>query len=100
MTQFPVKSNIATTWHKLQGQIKHYIIIGTWNYRCRNWIYVVLLRVNTLNGLLLTNRLNGDQAKYRIRDDILNKEKRLDDLDKKFQVDINWEQTFFFGFDG
>ena len=38
---------------------------------------------------------------FQISDDLLNEEKRLDDLSKKFQVDINWEQTkMCFGFDG
>ena len=39
----------------LQQQGIHYkakkqrMIISTWNYRCQNWIYAVLLRVNKLN---------------------------------------------------
>ena len=59
MTQFLVKSNIVTTGHKLQGQTKQYMIFGTWNYRCRNWVYVVMSRVKTLNGLLLPHTLKS-----------------------------------------
>ena len=63
-------------------------------------MYVALSRVNTLNGLLLTNTLNDYLAKLRISDNLLNEEKRLDYLDKKFEVYINWDKTkICFGFD-
>ena len=92
-TQFPVNSNITITGHTLQGQTKQHIIIGTGNYRCRNQVYVVLSRVNTLNRLLLTNKLNYDLAKFQISDDVLKEDNILDILDKTFQEDIKWEQT-------
>ena len=69
------------------------MIIGTWNYRCRNWVYDVLSRVKTLNGLLLTNTLNDDLAKLRISDNLLKEDNRLDGLNKTFEEDIKWEQT-------
>ena len=69
------------------------MIIGTWNYICRNWVYVVLSRVNSLDGLLLTNKLNDDLEKLRISDDLLSEDKRLDVLNKEFQVDIRCEET-------
>ena len=40
-----------------------------------NWVNVVLLRVKTLNGLLLTNKLNDDMPKFRISDDLLKEKK-------------------------
>ena len=40
--------------------------------------------------------MNDDMAKVWISDDLVNENKRLDDLDLKNQVDINWEQTVFF----
>ena len=70
MTKFQVNSNIATTGHKLKGQTKQCMIIGKWNYRCQNWVYVVLSRVKTLNGLLLTNKLKDHLAKFRLSDDL------------------------------
>ena len=45
ITQIPVNSNIATTGHKLQGMSKDIIVVNSWNYRCPNWVYVVLSRV-------------------------------------------------------
>ncbi len=46
VTQIPVNSNIATTGHKLQGMSKDTLIVNNWDYRCANWVYIlVLLRV-------------------------------------------------------
>ena len=95
LTQFPVNSNIATTGHELQYQTKHHLIITSWNYVLKNWVYVVLSRVNTLNGLVLTNKLDEDSAKLRISDDLVSDDKRLDALDKEFCGDISWDQTKF-----
>ena len=92
MTHFPVNSNIATTGHKLQGQTKMHVIVTSWNYGFKNWIYVVLSRVKTLKGLLLVNKLNDDLTKYQISDELKREEERLDELDKGFRIDINWEQ--------
>ena len=61
------------------------MIIGTWNDICQNWVYIVLSRVNALDGLLLPNKLNDDLAKFRISDDLLNDDKRLDILDTSFK---------------
>ena len=54
VTQIPVNSNIATTGHKLQGMSKDTLIVNDWNYRCANWVYVVLSRVRRRKGLFLT----------------------------------------------
>ena len=58
VTQFPVNSNIATTGHKLQGMTKDSLIVHAWNYTFTNWIYVVLSRVRTLDGLYLCEKLD------------------------------------------
>ena len=50
VTQIPV----ATTGHKLQGMSKDTLIVNDWNYRCANWVYVVLSRVRRRKGLFLT----------------------------------------------
>ena len=42
-------------------------------------MYGVLSRVKQLNGLLLTNKINDNLAKYPIRDDVLNEEKTVDE---------------------
>ena len=58
VTQIPVKSNIATTGHKLQGMSKDTLIVNSWSYQFSNWIYVVLSRVRTLSDLYLCRRLD------------------------------------------
>ena len=60
--QFGVLVNIATTGHKLQGMSKDNIIVVNWFYSVKNWVYVVLSRVRTLNGLYLFKPL--DPKKY------------------------------------
>ena len=56
MTQFLVNSSDAVTGHKLQGMTKDNVIVVSWNKQI-NWIYVVLSRVRTLDGLYLFKRL-------------------------------------------
>ena len=90
----PHKLNVWRLLNFQSNQIlpQHYI-----NYKGKQNIVqllvVVLSRMNTLNLLLLKNTLNDDLAKYQISDHLLNEEIFLDDLDKTFQVDINWEQA-------
>ena len=52
MTQLPINMNDATTGHKLQGMSKDKLIVVSWSL-IPNWIYVVLSRVRTLNGLFI-----------------------------------------------
>jgi len=51
---------LATTGHKLQGMTKKYLIVASLNYSTANWIYVVLSRVTTLNGLFLLQPLKNN----------------------------------------
>ena len=75
------------------------MIVTSWNLRCKNWIYVVLSRVRTLDGLLLVNKLDDDLKKYQVSDVLKVEEERLSNLDKEFRIDINWEQQkSWFGF--
>ena len=61
MTQFGINDNIATTVHKLQGVSLDNLIIHSWNYAIKNWVYVVLSRVKTLKGLVLCKPLDIDR---------------------------------------
>jgi len=84
ITQIPINANIATTGHKLQGMSKDTLIVNNWNYKCANWVYVVLSRVRTRKGLFLSRQLdiskefavpeNLKQFEYRMKND---KEKPL-----------------------
>ena len=54
--QFGLLNNIATTGHKLQGMSKDRLIVTSWCFKS-NWVYVVLSRVRTLDGLYLLEPL-------------------------------------------
>ncbi len=56
MMQIPVNLNDATTAHKLQGVIKKYPIVHIWTYTY-GWVYTVLSRVQTQDGLFLNKPL-------------------------------------------
>jgi hypothetical protein len=58
ITQFPINNDLATTGHKLQGMTKQYI--SQLNYSTPNWIYVVLSRVTSLDGLFLLQPIKED----------------------------------------
>ena len=67
MTQFLLNLNNATTGHKLQGMsIDNMIIPAFPNKKLRalfkNWEYVVLSRVRTLNGLYLLEKLDENES--------------------------------------
>ena len=59
MEQFPLNSNIATTCHKLQGKTLVHLIVNSFNYGKKNWVYVVLSRIKELNGLILRQKLDN-----------------------------------------
>ena len=82
ITHFGVNSNIATAGHKLQGMSKDNIIVTSWNYRFKNWTYLVLSRVRTLAGLFLLEKLDEDQD-YSVDPKLIVEEERL----KKIHVE-------------
>ena len=59
--QFPINISHPRTVHKLQGLSITYLLISSWNYSMKNWIYIVLSRCRTLNGLHTRTAL--DQVK-------------------------------------
>ena len=63
---FGVLVNTTTTGHKLQGMSMDYIIVVSWFYKVKNWVYVVLSRVRKLSGLFLFKAL--DFNKYHNED--------------------------------
>ena len=66
MTQFPVNCNIATTCHKLQGKTFQKLVINSLNYGTKNWIYVVLSRLTTFNGLIILNQIFDENKKIHV----------------------------------
>ena len=55
--QFPVNVANARTVHKLQGRSIKNIVVSNWDYT-GNWVYVVLSRCSTLQGVFLRKPLN------------------------------------------
>jgi hypothetical protein len=56
---FSVVVNHATTGHKLQGKTVQSLVIAEWS-RVKNWAYVVISRVKTLDGLFLLKPILDD----------------------------------------
>ena len=57
--QFPIVLNHATTGHKLQGKSLDQLVVAQWS-KTKNWAYVVLSRVRSLEGLFLMEPIPGD----------------------------------------
>jgi hypothetical protein len=57
--QFPIVVNHATTGHKLQGKSLDQLVVAEWSMT-KNWAYVVLSRVRSLEGLFLMEPIPGD----------------------------------------
>ena len=90
--QVPVNSNIATTGHKLQGMSKDVLIVNDWNYRCANWVYVVLSRVRTKAGLYLLKPLDLDRS-FNVPQSLIRFEQRLKDTKEQPILDMLGYQT-------
>ena len=63
--QLPIISNTATTGHKLQGASLNELFVHTWFYGT-NWVYVILSRVRTMNGLYFREKLQKRWTSFQI----------------------------------
>ena len=63
--QLPIISNTATTGHKLQGSSVDELFVHSWNYST-NWVYVVLSRVRTMQGLHFRQRLHNTKQTFHL----------------------------------
>jgi len=81
VTQFQVGLACVMTGHKLQGQSLEQIILGDLSamhkYGTTGWLYVVLSRAKTLEGLYTLVLLDPDPANYKLRADVLQEMRRL-----------------------
>jgi hypothetical protein len=57
LTQFSINIAHARTVHKLQSRSVENILISSWDYT-GNWVYVVLSRCRTMNGIFIRHKLN------------------------------------------
>ena len=76
VTQIPVNCNIATTGHKLQGMSKDFLVVNSWAYKFENWVYVVLSRVRTRQGLFLSAKLDPKKT-FKVPQKLLQFETRM-----------------------
>jgi hypothetical protein len=63
---------------------KDALVVNEWDYRCANWVYVVLSRVQTCKGLFLTKPLDLDRE--------FNVPQSLIDIDFENRIRTNLEQ--------
>ena len=61
---------------------KFNLLISSWNYRCANWVYVVLSRVKTLKGLVLCAELDGESFES-IDEDLDRFEEKMRKIEKR-----------------
>jgi len=88
LKQLNVISNIGTTGHKLQGSSKENLIVFKFDYRTKNWIYIVLSRVKTFQGLFLLEKLEFAKLKP-VDNDLLKDDQRLRKIEKQTIKDVN-----------
>ncbi len=68
-TQLHMVSTTATTGHKLQGRGIDELFVHSWSY-VANWVYVMLSRVKTLDGLYMRKPLSTDLRKYAVKPEL------------------------------
>ena len=77
LRQFPIvlTVNNATTGHKLQGKSLKQLVVAEWS-KMKNWAYVVLSRVQSLEGLFLMKPIPND-FEFKPSEDYINMMKNL-----------------------
>ena len=65
LLQLPINLNDATTAHKLQGVTKKKLIVNNWTYS-HGWVYTVLSRVRTREGLFLNKPLQFKSDSFKL----------------------------------
>lgn len=94
--QFPLNMNDATTGHKLQGMSKNKLVIVDWDLKFANWIYVVLSRVRTLQGLYLLKPLKKEWLdKFQVPDDLRRFENVMRGLQQHFLAERSMKLAEF-----
>jgi hypothetical protein len=76
LIQFPINLNDATTAHKLQGVTKKKLIVNNWTYT-HGWVYTVLSRVRTREGLYLNKPLLFKAERFKLPSALLAFDNRI-----------------------
>jgi hypothetical protein len=75
------------TGHKVQGLTTDTIVLGDISkrhqYGSSGWLYVILSRVRTLQGLTTLTRLTEDPSKFKQRKYVLDEMQRLRQIEEK-----------------
>jgi len=64
------------------------LMVGSWSYTFKNWVYVVLSRVTTLSGLFLTKPLDQNKE-FSIDQDLVGFERTMKDLQNNVLAQID-----------
>ena len=85
--QFPCANALVMTGHRVQGQTVDSIILGDISthhqYGSTGWIYVILSRVRSLQGLVTLTRLVEDPKKFKPRKHVINEMERLRRIEQR-----------------
>ena len=91
--QLPCVLSLILTGHKVQGFSVVAIILGALGKHHKNglsgWLYVVLSRVRTVDGLFLMEKIEQDPTKYILRSDVVKEMDRLRKIETKTIERIN-----------
>ena len=62
-----------------QGMSAEKLMVGSWSYTFKNWVYVVLSRVTKLSGLYLTKPLDSSKE-FTVDEDLVRFERHMKEL--------------------
>ena len=66
------------------------LMVGSWSYTFKNWVYVVLSRVTKLSGLYLTKPLDANKE-FPVDEDLVGFERHMTELQNHVlaQIDLS-----------
>ena len=87
MFQLPCVLSLVLTGHKTQGLTADSIILACLASKDKSglsgWLYVILSRVKTIEGLFLMEKIEQCPSKYIARQDVMREMNRLRAINKK-----------------
>jgi hypothetical protein len=91
--QVPLIVNNASTGHKLQGTSVDSLFVHSWSY-VTNWVYVMLSRVRTLEGLYCRKPVSEDLRKYAVPKALTRMLQRFADRAPKYWSEDEYDEKF------
>ena len=68
------------------------MVIESWNYRSKHWVYIMLSKFMLLNWLSFTSKFNDKMVNFQMNNDLLKEGKGWVVFDKYYQSGNDWEQ--------